>query len=199
MPHENIYSADLTAGSLKLRESRIVAGLLLVGTDEKQFREAVVTGNVLQARSPATAIRFARLIRARLMKMDAGLWGMVCEGDRNLATQALLAAAIKHSALLRDFMALVLRDEYQRLHAELGTAVWTSFLIGCESRDPAVANWSESTRKRLRSTVFQILAQAGFLGDTTTRKLKKIMVLPELRDYLSTRGDLTVLNCLQMP
>ncbi|MES2597436.1 MAG: DUF1819 family protein [Verrucomicrobiota bacterium] len=194
-----IYSADLTAGSLKLRESRIIAGLLLVGADEKTFREAVVTANVLQTRTPATAVRLARLIRGRLSGMDAVLWRMVSEGDKTLATQALLAATLKHSRLLRDFMDLGLRDEYRLLHTELEMALWTRFLIGCESRDPSVARWSDSTRRRLRSTVFQILAQAEILADTASRKLKKFMVLPELRDYLAARGDLTVLNCLQMP
>lgn len=199
MPSTAIYSADLTAGSLKLRESRLIAGLLLAGADEKQFRDAIVVANVLQARTPATAVRLARLIRGRLLEMDSGLWRMVSEGDKNLATQALFAATLKHSRLLRDFMDLVLRDEYRLLHTELEMALWTGFLIGCESRDPSVARWSDSTKQRLRSTVFQILSQAGFLADTTARKLKKIMVLPELRDYLSTRGDLIVLNCLQMP
>lgn len=194
-----VYSADLTAGSLKLRESRIIAGLLLAGADGKQFREAIVVANVLQARTPATAVRLARLIRARLSEMDAGLWRMVSEGDKNLATQALLAATLKNSRLLRDFMDLVLRDEYRLLHTEVELAHWTSFLLGCESRDPTVAGWSDSTRRRLRSTVFQILAQAGFLADTSSRKLKKVMVLPELRDYLSARGDISILNCLQMP
>jgi hypothetical protein len=199
MSSSTIYSADLTAGSLKLRESRLIAGLLLAGADEKQFQDAIVLANVLQARTPATAVRLARLIRGRLLEMDSGLWRMVSEGDKNLATQALFAATVKHSRLLRDFIDLVLRDEYRLLHAELEMALWTGFLTGCENRDPSVARWSDSTKQRLRSTVFQVLAQVGFLDGTTARKLKKIMVLPELRDYLSTRGELIILNCLQMP
>ena len=60
------YSANLTAGSLKLPESRIIADLLLRGIDEGQWKDAIIKQNVLQARNPATAIRLARLILGSL-------------------------------------------------------------------------------------------------------------------------------------
>ena len=55
---------------------------------------------------------------------------MVRDGEKALATQALLAAAIKHSALLRDFIDLCLRDEYRLLHTELSKLLWLRFLRG---------------------------------------------------------------------
>ena len=67
------YRADITAGSLKLRESRILADLLIEGTkNDDERRNAIVDRNVLQVRNPRTAIRVARLIRQRLelMKME---------------------------------------------------------------------------------------------------------------------------------
>lgn len=199
MPSQVVYSADLTAGSLKLRESRIVAALLLSGVSDDQFKDAVVRENVLQARTPATGIRLARLVRTRLEGFDSDLWSMVRDGEKTLATQALLAATLKHSALLRDFMDLVLRDEYRLLHVHLPTGVWTAFLEECKARDLAVVNWSESTLKRLRSTVFQILAQAGFLGNTSKRELQKVAILDELQRYLTKHDEHKVLRCLQLP
>jgi hypothetical protein len=44
------YKADLTAGSLKIPESRIIADLLLGGIDEEGWKEAILTQNVLQTR-----------------------------------------------------------------------------------------------------------------------------------------------------
>jgi hypothetical protein len=199
MPSQVLYSADLTAGSLKLRESRVIADLLLAQTSEEQFREAIVRKNVLQCRTQATAIRLARLIKGRLEGFDSGLWLMVRDGEKLLATQALLAAAVKQSALLRDFMDLVLRDEYRLLHTHLAPGIWPSFLEGCMARDPVVGTWSDSTRRRLRSTVFQVLAQAGFLGDTSKRELQNVTILPELATYLTNRHDQKLLCCLQLP
>jgi len=199
MSNQVIYSADLTAGSLKIRESRIIADLLLAGLSNADFQHRMIVENVLQTRSKETAIRLGKLIRSRLATMDAELWTMVRDSDQALTTQALLAAAVKHSALLRDFMHLSLRTEYRLLHSHISPSVWAEFLTECEGRDPAVAYWSDSTKKRLRSSVFQILTQAGYLGGKSSRELKKVVVMTEISDYLSGHGDTTVLRCLQLP
>jgi len=194
-----IYNADLTAGSLKLRESRLLAGLLLADTDELGFRAAVQKENILQCRTVATAVRLARLIRGRLQGFDPVFWKMVAEGSNELAVQCLLAAAVKQSALLRDFISQALRDEYRALHTTLAPAVWVAFLDGCAARDPSVATWHETTARRLRSTVFQILAQAGFLSDTRNRTLQKVTILPDLAKYLRQTGDSDILRSIQIP
>jgi len=199
MSIHDLYSADLTAGSLKIRESRIIADLLLSGLSNADFQHRMIVENVLQTRSKETAIRLGKLIRSRLSTMDAEHWTMVRDGDQALTTQALLAAAVKHSALLRDFMHLSLRTEYRLLHSHLSPSVWAEFLTECEGRDPAVARWSDSTKKRLRSSVFQILTQAGYLGGKSNRELKKVVVMTEMSDYLSCRSETTVLHCLQLP
>lgn len=60
-------------------------------------------------------------------------------------------------------------------------------------------DWSESTQNRLRSTVFQILAQAGYLSDTSARELKSVSILPELIAYLRDREEVHLIRCLQLP
>jgi hypothetical protein len=58
------YRADITAGSLKVTESRRIADLLLHNVNNDGWIDAIVQRNVLQARNPASARRLARLIRA---------------------------------------------------------------------------------------------------------------------------------------
>src|SRR6266851_3911419 len=108
------YSADIAAGALKVAETRVIAGLLLRGIDEQEWKHTLITENVLQSRNPATAIRLARLIRARLVLMDADLWKMIYEGTGVVAVHAVLAASIKHSHLLGDFLDLVVREQYRQ-------------------------------------------------------------------------------------
>lgn len=105
------YRADITAGSLKVPESRVVADLMLREVTVQQWRDAVVAQNVLQARNPATAIRLGRLIRKRLELMGPDLWKLIRDGSAIVATHAALAAAVKHSPLLCDFLDLVVRDQ----------------------------------------------------------------------------------------
>src|SRR5438552_3472045 len=107
------YRADITAGALKVPESRIIADLLLRQVDAEGWNQAIVKDNVLQARNPATAIRLARLIRQRLELMKPDLLRLIRDGSGIVATHAVLAAAVKHSRLLGDFLDLVVREQYR--------------------------------------------------------------------------------------
>jgi hypothetical protein len=50
------YRADITAGSLKIPESRVIADLLIRGVDGADWDKAVLDQNVLQARTAETAV-----------------------------------------------------------------------------------------------------------------------------------------------
>jgi len=47
------------------------------------------------------------------------------------------------------------------------------------------SEWNESTRRRLRSSVFQTLAQAGFIESTKTLKLQPVHIAPQVLRYLT--------------
>lgn len=192
------YRADITAGSLKVAESRIIADLLLREVDRQHWNHALRTENVLQARNPATALRLARLIRQRLELMDAGLWILVRDGTSIIANHALLAAAIKQSVLLGDFLDLVVREQYQLFAPTLSKALWDRYLGDCRGRDPEMPQWNESTKRRLRSSVFQILAQAGFLENTRTLRLQPVHIASQVLSYLHEHNEAYVLRCIQV-
>lgn len=192
------YKADITAGALKVPESRIIADLLLRGVDEEDWKDAVLKQNVLQARNPATATRLARLIRGRLEMMDAELWKLVRDGTSTVASHAVLAAAIKHSLLLGDFLDLVVREQYRLFSPALSNKLWEDYLDDCRGRDPEMPQWHESTRRRLRSSVLQTLAQAGFLESTKTLKLQPVHIAPQVLRYLQERAEDYVLRCIQV-
>ena len=90
-----------------------------------------------------------------------------------MATHAVLAAAVKHSPLLGDFLDLVVREQYRLFSPTLSKTIWDDYLDGCRERDPDMPHWNESTRRRLRSSVFQMLAQAGYLEDTQSSSCKR--------------------------
>lgn len=137
------YKADMAGGALKLPESRIVAGLLLDGVDDAGWRDAIVVRNVLQKRSPSTAKRQASLIRSRLATMEPELWRMVRDGETQVSTHAVLAAAVKHSALLGDFLDSIVREQYRLLRPTLPRTLWIEFLDQCRSREPDMPLWRQ--------------------------------------------------------
>lgn len=192
------YSANITAGALKVAESRLIADLLLRGSDQDTLRDAIVDTNVLQASAPSTAIRIGRLVHARLSLMGPVLWTLVRDGTTTTSTQACLAAAIKHSALLGDFMDLVLRGCYRQHIDVLPMAAFEDYLVDCRSREPEMPNWHESTQRRLRSSVYQALAQAGYIDSTRTRRLQAVHLAHPLIEYLRSNDENYVLRCIEV-
>ncbi|MFM7073723.1 MAG: DUF1819 family protein, partial [Planctomycetota bacterium] len=192
------YKADITAGALKLPESRIIADLLLRNLDADGWKEAIVTRNVLQARNPATAKRLTKLIRSRLETMGPELWKLVRDGVGLVATHAALAAAVKHSHLLGDFLDLVVGEQYRVFGTALTKSMFMAFLDGCRERDPAMPQWNESTRRRLQSSVFQILAQAGYIENTRSLALRTVHVADQVLHYLKANHEEYVVRCIQV-
>lgn len=183
------YQADLSAGSLMLPESRVVAGLLLQRPDSSAWEQAVRIDNVLQKSSPATAVRQARLIRLRLESIDSSVWHAIKEGDKEIASQLLFAAALKHSELLKDFLREVVTDHVRRLEHTLSVTAWEPFLHDCAARDPAVATWSNSTRKKLLQVIIRILAEARYLESTRSLRLLPVHLHPIVRQSLLAVGE----------
>lgn len=192
------YRADITAGSLKVAESRIVAGLLLEGVNGNAWKEEIQKNNVLQTRNPASAIRMGRLIRKRLELMKPALWMLVRDGTGIVATHAVLAAAVKHSQLLGDFLDLVVREQYRIFGTNLSNQLWDDYLADCSGRDPDMPFWNESTRRRLRSTVFQVLVQAGYMDNTRSKRLQTVHIASEVLRYLEEHHENYVLRCIQV-
>jgi len=192
------YRADITAGALKVPESRRIADLLLQGTNEMGWKEALYDQNVLQTRNPATARRLALLLRGRLGLMDADLWKLVRDGSSIVATHACLAVAVKHSALLGDFLDLVVREQHTCYAGALSNKLWEEYIMDCRGRDPDMLRWSDSTINRLRSSVFQTLAQAGYVENTRTLKLQTIHIASQVLDYLTNHHEQYVLRCIQV-
>lgn len=192
------YRADLTAGSLKIPESRVIAGLLLQELNESQWQTEIMDLNVLQVRNPATAKRLTQLLRKRLQTMEPPLWKLVRDGKGNVATHAALAAAVKHSQLLGDFLQFVVAEQYRLFSPTLSHRNFADFLETCRERDPDMQQWNESTCKRLRSSVFQILAQAGYIDSTRGCRLQTVHIAEQVLAYLKSHQEDYVLRCIQV-
>jgi hypothetical protein len=192
------YRADITAGSLKVAESRRIAEFLLKkGIDDTAWKRAIIDDNILQARNPETGKRLARLIRARLGPMGPDLWRLVRDGKGPVATHAVFAAAVKHSALLGDFLGMAIAEQYRIFAKALTNRLFDDYLEGCKVRDPDMPDWNESTRNRLRSSVFQMLAQAGYLENTRTLNLQPVHISEQVLHVLRDHGESYVLHCLE--
>ena len=192
------YKADIAGGALKLQESRIVAGLLLDGVTDTEWKDAIEVANVLQKRSPGTAKRQSSLMRLRLEMMKPEIWELVRDGSKIVATHALFAAAIKHSTLLGDFLDLMVRNQFRMFRQDLPRKLWMDFIEKCHDREPNMPEWRESTTNKLGDTVYRILAEVGYLLDNKKYILQPVRISSEVMTYLRDNEEDYVLRCIQV-
>ncbi len=172
---------------------------MLAGPDESAWRKAFsLDENLLQKNKPATARRMGRLIRNRLESVSEETLQLIAEGERELALQILLACAIRHSRLLGDYLRDIYRERIRRLEKTLDPKDWESFLHECEHRDPAVAEWSESTRKKIFQVIVRILAEAGYLKSTRGMELTIPHLHPLVIKHLKDIGWQDILTVMDI-
>ena len=194
----NIYTANLTAGALLVSESRKIADLMIRQVSAEEWKTAVENQNILQKLSASSSKRVATYIKARLALMTPALWQMVRDGDAILATQAALAATIKYSRILGDYLDIVVREQFRKLEDKLTPALWDEFIVSCKQRDPLMDDFPPTTSNKMRSATHQVLAEAGYLVSSRDWTLTKVEIVPEVIRYLEDQNESYVLRCMQV-
>ena len=195
----SLYNAEISAGSLMLPESRRIAAFMLTGPDEAAWTKAYsLEGNLLQKNHPATARRMGRLIRNRIEGGSDEMLHLIAEGDRELAIQLLMACAIRHSRILGDYLRDIYRGRLRRLETTLDPRDWDTFLHECAHRDPAVAAWSVSTRRKIFQVIIRMLAEAGYLKSTRGLVMTAPHLHPVVIQYLQGIGWQDTLAVMEM-
>lgn len=188
----------MAGGSLMVRESRIVAGLLMDGVTPEQWDEAIRVENVLQKRSPASAKRNATAIRKRLERLEPDFWRALRDGDDELATQVAFCGALERNLLLVEFMETFLLDAYKSRAEKLDAFVWADFLEDRSQRDSAICDWKESSRKKMGQVAFRMLAEVGYLKSTRKLELQHVLVRPELKVMLDEHYKQRIRKCMDV-
>jgi len=196
--YNHTYNSDINGGSLMVRESRVIADLLLNEASADEWEQAIQVENRLQKRSPATARRNAQAIRKRLELTGPDFWRAIRDGDENLATQAAFCAALERNLLLVEFMERVVSDAYSTHAEKLEHYRWTDFLGDCAHRDPDIDDWKESTKKKMGQVVFRMLAEMGYLKSTRSLQLQHVIIRPEIKTMLVDSYKQRIKECMEV-
>jgi hypothetical protein len=193
-----MYNTEIVAGSLLINETRKLAQVMLNDSSAEAWKHAILVDNLLQKKTLATAKRMGNLIRHRLEVGEASIWSLIAQNDFELAGQAVLVLAVRHSQLLADFMRQVMGLRVRRHDLQLTQKDWDDFLQECALREPAVAEWSASTCKKLYEVVLRILAESKFLTSSKEKMIQTILIRPEIHSYLHNCNDQSTLACLEL-
>ena len=193
----SLYNTEISRCSLMPLESKRIATLLLTKPDEATWKRAIEVTNMLQKNTVGTAVRQSTLIRKRLETLDATAWRLITERESEVTHQLLFAAAIKQNKLLGAFMRNVYASRQQRMEPDISAANWEDFLTECAHHDPAVTDWNDNTKAKIRNGIARVLVEAKYLVDRKSMTLSLRDLHPVVRRYLVERKENFVLDCLE--
>jgi hypothetical protein len=192
------YIRDLVSGSLFVAESKTVAQSLLVDRSEDEWVRLITEDNVLQKKSPNTAIRYARTIKRRLEPLGKPFMQAVIKANDPLYTQLLMLALLIYTPVVADFMTHVIAETKRVYKPNLAADAWNVFLSDRSRTLPGLNELSESTLQKTGTNVIRALVEAGYLDNNKNRRLLPVYLLPETKAWLQqlSRMDLeSVMEC----
>ena len=183
------YLGDITGGSIMLRESRLIAQLLLQHPDDEAWERAVVEENLLQKSSVHSAKRMASTVRKRLEAMSDTFWSDLLNAPDDLARQMLMLSVMCQSPVLIDFMATEVADARRMYREAMRSEDWPEFFASRQRVITGLERFSPSSIQKMGSNIFKILADVGYLESARSKRLKAVYLLPEIREWANR------LNC----
>jgi len=181
-----------------VRESRVVADLLLNKATASEWHQAIQIDNLLQKRSPATAKRNAQAIRKRLELIAPEFWRALRDGDDQLATQVAFYAALERNLLLVEFIESVVRDAYITQANQLASYQWLEFLEDRTHKDESISTWQDATKKKMGQVVFRMLIEAGYMQNNRNLQLQKVLLRPEMKVMLEDNYKQRIIDCMEV-
>jgi len=198
LQNHKAYLGDLIGGSLMIRESQIVAELLLKKPSKEEWTDAIVNQNVLQKRSDASAIRNAATIKKRLESLNDEFIEQLAFGSTELSTQLMFAATLINSTMLADFMRNVFIDAKRMFRESIDSTDWESFWDERSRLFPEFTQMTASSTYKIAQVAFKVLADAGYIETTRNKKLQNVYLLPEVRALLTDMNRDDIITAMEV-
>lgn len=192
------YLGDLIGGSLMIKESQLIAELLLTDPTKEQWDDAIVEQNILQKRSAASAKRNAATIKKRIATMDNNFLRALADANHEEAAQLMVAATLINSPLLADFMRTVVMDAKRMYRESIDMKDWESFWEDKSRLYPELTEMSESSTYKIAQVAFKVMTDGGFLESTRSKLLTNVYVTPDVRNLLINMNQEDIIQAMEI-
>lgn len=167
------------------REAALAIPLYQETRDWSAVRAAVESGNLLQARTVSSGSRLARELTQRLAVFTDDDLELLADAGPTERGYVMWAGTCRRYAFIGEFAEEVLRERYLLLTPTLTHDEFDAFVRGKTLWHPELEDLRESTLKKLRSTLFRMLREAGLLS--TGGEILPAVVSERLIDIFEAR------------
>lgn len=184
------YSASLTRDQFLFRETRIVAKLLDDGLDEEAIFQKVSAENLFQLPTEKSICRLLRPCIRRLKELeDNQAIHMIATQPALVAKQLCLYAMMRDSRLVAEFMVTVVGEKYRQHTSNFSRSDVNIFFMHLTEQSDQVAQWSESTIKKIGGVLMNILVQNEYISNPRAKELQPVFLQSPVRDAIKRHQD----------
>jgi len=188
---ESKYVLSFTAANLAVQQSLVIAHKFQETRDWQITKMQIQEHNLLQARTKSALIRLNRELIGRLQTLHASQIELLCSGSPEEQRQVLWLAVCKRYAFIREFAVEVIHEKFARGDLYLTDFDYISFYNSKADWHPELETITESTRKKVRSTMLFMLRQAHL---TTPRgEIIPAIFSPQARQALDLDAPMSYL------
>ena len=191
------YLLSYTAAPLLPRVMQQLAQLYAESGGWKTVEQRAIEENIFQKPTIASQKRvFSELLkRFKCLSADQIKYMAIASMD-DVRVIALLSA-LKAYRLIREFIAEVLYEKFYLFDYTIQNSDYVSFISSKEAQSSKLAAISESTHKKLRQVMFNMLHEGGLLHDTKSLMIQKPLLSDQVIQLI-VADDLRVLGLFLM-
>ena len=189
MVKELKYSAKLTGESFLMYEFKIIAKLKREGFSDKDIRKMVLEENLFQYKFKSSTSRRLTPLIQRINIIDDNLIDMLLVDPLADGLIINLYAIMKNDRLIFEFMNEVVRERISTNDLYLDKKDINVFIVEKKEQSEVVDKWTDETIAKIKQVIFRILSEVGMLEDKKEGKLNRLIISPEIKDYLISIGD----------
>lgn len=190
------YSATLTSDAFLYYELKQVLKLKKKGLCDTEIRKLVLEDNIFQYKSKKSQSRLLSSVMRRVRILDDNLIDMVINEPIEVGKIVNLYSIMKTSRLFFEFMNEVVREKFEFNYEVLEKKDINIFFTSKSEQSETVADWSEETIGKIKQVIFKILYEVEIVENIKTGKLNRLIIPPELKEYLIALGDKIYLQAM---
>lgn len=191
------YFGDLNGGSLLLTDSHIIARLMQADLTNAQWQSQLADENILQRRSVHTAKRIAKTVRQRLSHFSGSYHSAVAQAQGQEYAQLLMAALMKDSPVVADFMRRYVQETLRIYKTHLSKAMWWEHVELTARRFEDQMPYSEQTLEKMGKNLFRALAEADYIDSARRKQLQRVYLAPSVRFLLQGEGEQKMIEMME--
>lgn len=178
------YQLSMTAAALRYHEAKIVAELFIETRDWTEVEKRVLSNNLLQKSTSATAKREFSELKHRLLPLSEATLRHFSIADLTELKYLAFLSCVNYYRLLGDFMIEVVRNKIQMFDYQILESDWANFIESKKAHVPKIGQSSETTLKKIRQVIFKMLADASIIDDIKNRIIQPPILSREFQSIV---------------